>query len=143
MFSYHLSSFHVFARVINLFSQKSDSSSKAKNSNCKEKGITTASRKSFERVRNKDLFTRMLFHLQFSTQRWFLHQINYTTLTWGRHSSVYSFAPTILQCQVQIPSTLSTLWYSQLLYYICNCFTIRTKINKKRPVANLINILRS
>ena len=51
----------------------------------------------------------------------------------GRHISVDLSAPSILQSRVWIPRTLSTLLYSQILYYICHCIEERTKINKRRP----------
>ena len=49
----------------------------------------------------------------------------------GRHRSVVSSAPTILQPRVRIPSSPSTLFFSKL-YYL-NCIEKITKINKKRP----------
>ena len=51
----------------------------------------------------------------------------------GRHISVDFSAPSILQSRVWIPRTLSTLLYSQILYYICHCIEERTEINKRRP----------
>ena len=58
-------------------------------------------------------------------------------IEWGRHSSVDSSVPNIQRARVQIPSTPSTLLYSQ----ICTTFVIVLRIEpNKQKEASLAHI---